>query len=307
MDKLTKFPAPCHEDAYKAQYAARTNDTSGTFCIMLRTFICLGHAALLLLCIACQKAPPAKSTPTPPVTLDSKRQEIRQDTKLEKIEVVEVTPPPKSGIFLRFSPPIGLKWELSISAAINAESLETPSTESQFQIIYSGVVKSKNNNITTIETNTSPFKVTMPSGETNFKKVTDEIQVDNMGQVITAPNEVLSGLLGIGLIPFPKGKITTGSRWKTQTVRMIPSLAEMEVEEEYELSDIKILSGKKYALIKGSAQSITNTLNADFNYLIDVSTGIIQSGNIKQIVQIKDGYGSITNQLKISVKITPLH
>ncbi|HET6645263.1 MAG TPA: hypothetical protein VFG65_07170 [Fimbriimonadales bacterium] len=100
---------------------------------------------------------------------------------------------------------------------------------------YKTEVLSAGSGVQTVKITSTPLKVEKPgaSGQWVPQGEAGEITMDERGAVLTDIKGMVSGLYGVGIIPFPEKAVAKGSSWSSTSVRDMPPFGEVEIEEKF--------------------------------------------------------------------------
>src|SRR5581483_766418 len=187
--------------------------------------------------------PPIKKSPFAPDATDVKR-----------ADVIEPKEPAKGGFPLRLKAQAGssFQFQLSSDVTIDLEKKELPVNVPAHQNVkisaeFTVRAAKVENGITDFEIASTPVTVIRDGKREGFSSAHATIRVDDRDRVVTAFNDPLAGMLGLGFVPFPQNAAAAGREWKVEGLRDVPGFKDMEsgLPKQIKMTEVyRLIAGK---------------------------------------------------------------
>ncbi len=186
------------------------------------------------------------------------------------------------------------------SAAPPAQVLQP----SHLRMTYAIEVISVNKGIATLKVTASPLEVIKKDvkGQWVQKGQKGEIRVDNRGHVYSDMEGLVSGVSGVGFIPFPEKKVAKGSTWSRTTMRSLPPIGDANLNEKYVYQGSENHSGVRVHKVEMTGSGSLKDLKVTGTYYYRVSDGTLYEANLSQSASV-DVPGSEKQPARVKIAI----
>ena len=263
---------------------------------------------ILILCLAgCGSK---NKEPQPEVSTITQKQPV----SITPVDTPLVEPPheAKSGVALRLTLKPGDKISRSLEGKIEAKPLAGTNAPpealqpSRLRMTYLTEVVSVEKGLATLKVTASPLEVIKKDvkGQWVAKGQKGEIRVDNRGRVYSDMEGLVSGVVGVGFIPFPEKKVSKGSTWSRTTMRSLPRLGDVDLKEKYVYQGTEKHSGVPVHRIDMSGTGSLRDFKINGTYYYRVSNGTLYEARLNQSAAVDvPGSEKQINRAKISISI----
>lgn len=270
--------------------------------------------SLLLLALACAKV--EREQPAE-IVIGEKRSE--QPVAEPEADITEPDRDAPGGTLLRLKLEKGEKWSRKLTGKVNVEGVigeKQPPAEmlqsSDISFEYTASISKVENGIATIEVKADPLRVEKEAaqGEWRGETQTSQIRMDARARVRSDMTGLISGVVGIGIIPFPEKAIAPGSTWSKTSYRSMPPFGEVKIEESYIYRGIVNERGVRLHKVAVEGTGSVPGMKSNGTYYYSVENGSLYIAELYQtaVVPVPDKQGQPTNavaRINMQVHVEP--
>ena len=171
---------------------------------------------------------------------------------------------------------------------------------------YKAEVLGAGGGVQKVKITSTPLKIEKPnaSGQWVPQGETGEITMDERGAVLTDVKGMVSGLYGVGIIPFPEKAIAKGSSWSSTSVRDMPPFGEVRIEEKFTFQGN---AGDGLYRVDSTGTGSLGGMKINAKYLYRGADGSLHSADVFTSAEVSlpgDKAGSKI-RLAVSLKVRP--
>lgn len=244
------------------------------------------------------KAAGSPSSGESSAAVQSPEPQPRKGASLPAAEVIESSTPPDQGFSLRLNVEPGsvVLYDMSSDVTFQMDKRKLPAdTPAQQNMTLSTsftvTAKGTKDGVTDLHLNSTKTTVMQNGQESAFNATDILVGVDNRGRVVTAFTDPIAAMLGLGFVPFPKGKVTPGTEWRVEGTRETPGFSgmstglprEMDMTETYRLQSG---SASSKWVISSDAKAKGLPISTVGTYEYDPQTGLLLSAKIRQSAEL---------------------